>query len=883
MDVSRYNFICQKALHLGWRLARKLNHANLEVEHVALSILQHSLIDLKVNDKKKTENMLHAYLVARPRIIGAKKVEFGPRLDKALDRSESSKEVVDEMTLWDNLVKESTILKHSTQADKDSNPGSKQTTSTDSHKSQNKNPEASSEDDDSLLYSFDEDFASDDESKSFESGKNKKLKNLEKYAVNLTKKADDGLLDPVIGRDVEVRRVLEVLGRKRKNNPLLIGMAGVGKTAIVEALAQRIATGKIPASLKGKQIYSLDMNSMLAGARYRGDFEERLKGVIEDIKNQIGNIILFIDEIHSIVGTGKGDGAQDAANILKPALARGELHCIGATTIEEYRKYIEKDPALERRFQMVTVREPSADITTGILRGLKPHYEVHHGVQIDDEAVTSAVKLSVRYLTERNLPDKAIDLIDEAASRLRLEIESRPATLEQLGAKISRLEIELQQLRKEKITGKDAVRLQVLLDASKKEYQEIESIWTSHRKLLDDYRVTEARSQELSAELEKMKALGKYEMAAKIQFEDKPNLDAALVSLKANLMSMQKTHQWLSQVVGKYEVASVLALWTGVPVDKILREDNERLLTMESRISKKVVGQRDAIDSICRVVKRAKAGIQDPERPLGVFLLVGPTGVGKTETAKALSKELFDDAASFIRIDMSEYMEQHAVARLIGSPPGYVGHGETGELCEKVRRNPYSLVLFDEVEKAHPRVLDILLQVFDDGRLTDGGGRTVDFRNTIILMTSNLLQDFVSFGGVSGEDLRKEMASELRPELVNRIDEVIAFKPLQRPQFELILDHLLEGLNGRLADRHLRLVFGAHLRQRLLKEDGSEMFGARMLERKFRKFIEDPLALKLLESGPDFNGVWQMEIDEDDGVHWTREYEPQKYLPAVSS
>ena len=407
---------------------------------------------------------------------------------------------------------------------------------------------------------------------------------------------------------------------------------------------------------------------MLAGARYRGDFEERLKGVMEDIKKEAGRIILFIDEIHSIVGTGKGEGSQDAANILKPSLARGELHCIGATTVDEYRKYIEKDPALVRRFQNVTVREPSPDITTGILRGLKPHYEVHHGVQVDDEAVTSAVKLSVRYLPERNLPDKAIDLIDEAASRLRLEIDSRPAMLEELGAKISRMEVELQQLKKENITGKDSVKLQVYLDTSKKEYQEIERIWKTHKVILDDLRVTEARNQELSSELERLKSEGDFSGAAKVQYEEMPELESKLQSLRGKLKTMQSTHKWLSQVVGKYEIASVLAQWTSIPIDKLMKEDNERLLTMEQRIAKRVVGQDDAITSICRSVKRAKAGIQNPERPLGVFLLAGPTGVGKTETAKALSDELFDDPACFIRIDMSEYMEQHSVARLIGSP-----------------------------------------------------------------------------------------------------------------------------------------------------------------------------------------------------------------------
>lgn len=872
MDVSRYNTKCQKALHLGWRLAKKLNHANLEVEHVAMSMLQNSLLDTESADnsfdKKKVEKMLHAYLVARPRVVGVKKVEFGPRLDRALDKAEDKKEVVDEKTLWVSLIEQSTILKHGTSKPK-------------------KGKEPTTEDlfeiEEEIFKSFEEEVFDDSASPSAKKkAKKSKLKDLEKYAVNLTQRAHDGELDPVIGRDVEVRRVLEVLGRKRKNNPLIAGPAGVGKTAIVEALAQKIADGKVPSVLKDKQIYSLDLNAMIAGAKYRGEFEERLKGVMEDIKKEAGRIVLFIDEIHSIVGAGKGEGTQDAANILKPALARGELHCIGATTTEEYRKYIEKDAALVRRFQNVTVREPSPDITTGILRGLKPHYEVHHGVQVDDEAVTSAVKLSVRYLPERNLPDKAIDLIDEAASRLRLEIESRPAMLEELGSKISRMEVELQQLKKEKITGKDAVKLQVYLDSSKKEYEEIEGIWKKHKSLLDDLRVTEARHQELSSELEKSTSEGEYEGAAKIQYEELPELESKLADIRGKLHTIQGSNKWLSQVVGKYEVASVLAQWTGIPIDKLMKEDNQRLLTMEERISKRVVGQDDAIASICRSIKRAKAGIQNPDRPLGVFLLAGPTGVGKTETAKALSDELFDDPACFIRIDMSEYMEQHSVARLIGSPPGYAGHGESGELCEKVRRRPYSLVLFDEIEKAHPRVLDVMLQVFDDGRLTDGEGRTVDFRNTLILMTSNLLQDLVSFGGISSEDLRKELSVEMRPELVNRIDEVVGFSPLGRQHFEKILRNLVEALNLRLADKQLRIVLSEKLEERLLRSDGSDIFGARMLQRKFRSFVEDELAVRLLEKPKEFLGVWEMDVDEDDGVHWRAVYEPQKYLPAAS-
>ena len=513
---------------------------------------------------------------------------------------------------------------------------------------------------------------------------------------------------------------------------------------------------------------------------------------------------------------------------------------------------------------------------------MKPHYEVHHGVQVDDEAVTSAVNLSVRYLPERNLPDKAIDLIDEAASRLRLEIESRPAVLEQLGAKISRLEIELQQLKKAKITGKDAVKLQVYLDSSKKEYGEIEKIWQTHRSLLDDLRVTEARYQELAAELEKIKADGKYEDAARVQFEEMPDLEKKLADIKGKLQTVQKTNKWLSQVVGKYEIASVLARWTSIPVDKIMKEDSERLLSLKDRVAKKVVGQQPAIESICKAIMRAKTGIQNPERPLGVFLLVGPTGVGKTQTAKTLADELFDDPACFVRIDMSEYMEQHSVARLIGSPPGYTGHGESGELCEKVRRRPYCLVLFDEVEKAHPRVLDVLLQVFDDGRLTDGEGRTVDFRNALILLTSNLLQDLVTFGGVSSEFLRKELSAELRPELVNRIDEVVGFSPLSGQNFERILGIMLENMNLRLSDRQMRVVLSEKMKARLLRYEGSEMFGARMLQRKFRDFVEDEIALKLLKNSSEIAGVWEVDIDEDDGIHWRAVYEPQKYLPAAS-
>lgn len=895
MDVSRYNFSCQKALHLGWRLARKLNHPHLEVEHVAMAMLQHTLIDLNINDssdesldQKKIEKTLHHFLVARSRVLGVKKVEFGPRLDRALDAAESKASIVNEELLWKALVAESTLLKQTIlkNGGKDSLSERAQKEDKGSGKVHSEDKLGSSQDDlnakdEELLLSFEEDFSEPGATeKSKERGK--KYKNLKKFGIDLTEKASRGELDPVIGRDFEVRRVLEVIGRKRKNNPLLIGQAGVGKTAIVEALAQRIAGGKVPEVLKDKKIFALDINSLLAGARYRGDFEQRLKDVLAEIKEQAGQIIVFIDEIHTIVGAGKGEGANDAANILKPSLARGELHCIGATTTDEYRKYIEKDPALERRFQPVDVREPSADITVGILRGLKPHYEVHHGVQIEDEAIVSSVKMSMRYLPERNLPDKAIDLIDEAASRLRLQTETKPAVLERIGAKISRLEIELAGLLKGESASDAVIKLRIMLGDSKRDYEAIEKVWQKHRSYLNDLRVTEVRIQELTEELEKSKSLGSYDEAAKIQYEQIPPLKESLGSLKEKLQNLQNKHAWLSQTVGAYEIGAVLSEWTGIPLGKLLKQDSDRVLGLEDRLAQKIIGQSDAISAIGRVVKRAKAGIQNPNRPLGVFLLVGPTGVGKTHTAKELSVELYDDPSSFIRIDMSEYMEQHSVARLIGSPPGYLGHGESGELCEKVRRRPYSLVLLDEIEKAHPRVLDILLQVFDDGRLTDGQGRTVDFRNTIIIMTSNLLGDLMTFGRVSSDDLRKELTGELRPELVNRIDEVVGFRPLGRHSFEKIFDVLLVDLNGRLAERKIRLVVAEKLRAKILDGLDLEVFGARLLERRFRYFVEDHLAVKLVEAGADFVGVWRLSVDEDEGAHWEMEFEPHKYLPAAA-
>ena len=679
---------------------------------------------------------------------------------------------------------------------------------------------------------------------------------LEKYGRDLTKLAQQNKLDPVIGRDPEIRRCIQVLSRRTKNNPVLIGEPGVGKTAIVEGLARRIVAGDVPDSLKHKRLIGLDLGALIAGAKYRGEFEERLKAVLQEITKAQGQIILFIDEIHTMVGAGKAEGAMDAGNMLKPMLARGELHCIGATTLDEYRKHIEKDAALERRFQPVMVNEPSVEDTISILRGLRERYELHHGVRIQDTALVAAAQLSHRYISDRFLPDKAIDLIDEAAAKLRTEMESMPEELEGLERRLTQLEIEREALRKEKDDASKE-RLTVL----QKEMAEIKSRrdalkaqWESEKRALDDIQKLREALELARNEMEQAQRHGDLRRVAEFQYGKIPQLEKQLKELEAKTARAKDGQRLLQEEVTPDEVAEVVSRWTGIPVSRLLEGEKEKLLRLDQILHERVVGQDEAVAAVADAVIRARSGLKDPKRPIGSFIFLGPTGVGKTELARALAESLFDGEDNMIRIDMSEYMEKHAVARLIGAPPGYVGYEEGGQLSEAVRRRPYSVILFDEIEKAHHDVFNVLLQILDDGRLTDSHGRTVDFKNTIIIMTSNigspLLIENASDTGEIAEQIRKKVMNELRlhfrPEFLNRVDEIVLFKPLTLSEIKRIVELQLKLLRARLAERHVDLELSDAAKEHVAREGYDPVFGARPLKRFLQRHLETPLSRKIL-------------------------------------
>lgn len=699
-----------------------------------------------------------------------------------------------------------------------------------------------------------------------------KYQALKRYSRDLTEEARKGKLDPVIGRDDEIRRVIQVLSRRTKNNPVLIGEPGVGKTAIVEGLAQRIVKGDVPETLKNKRLVALDLGALIAGAKFRGEFEDRLKAVLKEISNAAGNIVLFIDELHTLVGAGAAEGAIDASNMLKPALARGELRCVGATTLNEYRKYVEKDAALERRFQPIYVSQPSVEDTIAILRGLKERYEIHHGVKIKDSAIIAAAMLSHRYISDRFLPDKAVDLIDEAASRLRIEIDSVPMEIDEVQRKVMQLEIERQALKKEKDKAslERLKKLEKELADLKEEVAEKKVKWDNEKKAISRIRGIKEQIEKTKQMMKEAEREVNYSKLAELQYGEMARLEGELKKEEGKLAELQKSEKMLKEEVDEEDVAEVVSKWTGIPVSRMLEGEVEKLIHMEERLKRRVVGQDDAIIAVSNAVRRARAGLQDPNRPIGSFIFLGPTGVGKTELARALAEFLFDDEQAMVRIDMSEYMEKHSVARLIGAPPGYVGYEEGGFLTEAVRRRPYSIVLMDEIEKAHPEVFNILLQILDDGRLTDGHGRTVDFKNTVVIMTSNIGSQWImDLGEKDYEEMRRRVMdavkAHFKPEFLNRVDELIIFHGLGLAEIKAIVEIQVKKLEQRLSEKRIQLKMTEKAKEWLAKEGFDPAYGARPLKRVIQKEIQDKLAMKLLEGKFKEGDIITADLDDRKG------------------
>ena len=858
MDVARYSIESQKVLYGGIKLAKGFGHIEAEVEHVALFLInKHDVLnDYELQGRLKSS--LGAELEGWPKVFGISQHNFGSRLKIALTKIEGrgTTEIAIK-DLWRGLASNSTIIKNLLSRDQ-----------VELKKQREFRP------------LFDQDGSGGRGTPSSESKLtlSKELNEaLKKYTVDFTEMADNGKFDQVFGRDLEVRRILEILGRKKKNNPLLLGEAGVGKSAIAELLAMKISKEQVPETMIGKRVLSLDLGALLAGAKFRGEFEERLKSVIDGLVKLHHQVIVFIDEIHMIVGAGNNEGGADAANLLKPALARGEILCLGATTADEYKKVIQRDPALERRFQPVLVEEPSPESSLNILRGLKEKYESHHNVKITDSALRAAVEMSTRFISDRQLPDKAIDLIDESCAKVRMSLDSVPTEVELLRGKISELSVEKMVIKQSNGRLRDIAKIDVRLGRLEGELEEVESLWRKHQALAEKLSSLQNERQELLNMEQDVKLRGDYNLAAVLRMDQVPRIDTECKNLDEELSEIEQKHAFLGRRVDERAVAEVLGAWTGIPVGRLLADEKEVLSSLQGRLGNHVFGQDKALTVLSKAIRKARLGIGDPARPTAVLMFLGPTGVGKTETAKALGLELFGSEDKLIRFDMSEYAEPHNVARLIGSPPGYVGYGSGGELTEAVRKRPYSIVLFDEVEKAHPKVFDLFLQLFDEGRISDGEGRVVDCRNIIFIMTSNLaISDDPSR---DGEVARHELRGYFRPELVNRIDEVISFKALGNRELARMCSKYLENLNNRLIDRDFRVVLGSELLVTMVNGAKSSAFGGRSLKRLFERYVVDSVTENLLS--PDFQqGAWVIDLDSRTGeVFWELENEPTKYLP----